>query len=84
MSVRKRGNSNHGIGAWATFRAEMDAFDRLPAEFKDFVRHANHQWACVPMLKRALKCGRSAYGTRRRLLKAYLEEDAAPPTITCR
>jgi|GEM_PF-5202747 len=73
--TRKRGNAVCDHGAWATFRREMEAFDQLPEEFKQFVRTANLQWACVPMLKRAVRCGRNAYGNQKRLLGKYLSAD---------
>lgn len=68
-------NSGSTTGPWSEFSEEMEAFDNLPDEFKQFVRNANNQWACVPMLKRAKRCGRSAYGTKSRLLQMYLTED---------
>lgn len=61
---------------WTTTEAEMQAYDALPRALRDFVKAANQQWACVPMLRRARKCGIPGRWSLDRLIRTYRAEDA--------
>lgn len=59
----------------STTAAEMQAYDALPPPLRDFVKTANEQWACGPMLRRARRCGPAGQWALPRLVRAYQSED---------
>lgn len=76
MKSKHRDNARAGH-VWTTTEAEMRAYDQLPVPLRDFVKTANQQWACVPMLRRASKCGKVGRWSLERLIRAYQDEDRA-------
>lgn len=60
-------------------KREMDAFDALPPEVRDFIRTANQGWECTKLRRRLAKSKGSKGGWwgAERLMQQYRAEDAA-------